>query len=248
MKLKRNFVAIMISITLAIFFACAGFSSQTQKLNKPEKSKKLTVVTAKADHTKSIWNDKKTVLMKGNVSFTHEDTIIKSDQVDYDDSQKMAVSPGKLTIQDPECDIVGDKGCAYFKKHIGIVEGNVLMNVKKNESEQNTDKESIRTKFNQPTTITCQKLEYCYKTKIASATGNVLFKQKNRSASAEKAVYDEKKELLTLSGNVKGIDEDGQTFSAPGDVVISLKKGDEWMEAPNSSATFKIDIDEDENK
>ena len=42
-------------------------------------------------------------------------------------------------------------------------------------------------------------------------------------------------------------DEQGQTFSAPGKVIISLKEGDEWIEAPNATATFKVDLDEDEN-
>ena len=245
----RLLMAIITISALASVFTCAGITAQqASKPSENAKPKEPASVIGKADYMKSGWGDKKTVLMKGNVSFTHDDTVIKSDQVDYDGNAKIAVSPGKVNINDPECDILGDKGSAYFNKRLGVVEGNVVMNLKPKSTEAGADKESVRNKLNQPTTITCQKLEYFYKNKLASATGNVIFKQKNRTANADKAVYDEKKELLTLSGNVKGVDEYGQTFTAPGNVVISLKKGDEWMEAPNSSATFKIDLDNEDEK
>ena len=84
--------------------------------------------------------------------------------------------------------------------------------------------------------------------KIASATGGVLLKQEKRSANAKKLIYDDKKELLTLLGDIKGVDEDGQTFSAPDKVTICIKKGAEWMEAPNASATFKVKTEEDEGE
>jgi len=242
---SRVFTVIIAISILAVVFACAGITAQ-QAAKENAKPKEPAQVIGKADYMKSAWGDKKTVLMKGNVSFTHEDTVITSSQVDYDGTSKIAVSPGKITINDPECDILGDKGCAYFNKRLGVVEGDVVMNLKPKSTEPGADKESVRTKLNKPTTITCKKLEYQYKNKIASASGSVIFKQTNRTASADTAVYDEKKELLTLSGNVKGIDEYGQTFSAPDNVVISLKKGDEWMEAPHSSATFKIDLDKEE--
>lgn len=195
---------------------------------------------------KTSWGAKKTVLMQGDVVFTHGDTVIRSDEVVWDEEAKVATSPGKITITDPEIDISGDKGTGYFNKRLGVVEGRVVMTLKPRESGEPADTESIRGKLTQPTTITCAKLEYAYRTKIATATGGVVFRQKERTARADRAVYDHRKELLTLSGNVRGEDEYKQTFAAPGTVVISLKKGDEWMEAENASASFKIDLDEEE--
>ena len=66
------------------------------------------------------------VYLKGNVKFTHGDTVLTCDEVEWDRDTQIAVSPGKVTITDPECDITGDKGTAYFKKRIGVVEGNVI--------------------------------------------------------------------------------------------------------------------------
>ena len=69
---------------------------------------------------------------------THGDTILTSDLVDYDGTKgiKTAVSPGKINITNPECDIVGDKGTAYFLKKLGIVEGDVALTVKPKVSQE----------------------------------------------------------------------------------------------------------------
>jgi len=212
-----------------------------------DEKKKSEEVIGRADYMKSAWGGKKTVLMKGNVKFTHGDTVLTSDQVDYDQDAKVAVSPGKVVITNPECDITGDKGSAFFKKRLGIIEGSVVMQVKPKQTEQDAaaDKENVRAKLSKPTTVTCARLEYQYREKIATALGGVVLKQEKRTASADKLIYDEKNELLTLIGNVKGTDENNQTFAAPGKVTISVKKGDEWMEAEKASATFKVDVDEE---
>lgn len=243
---NRIFAAIV--ALLALTYLSTGIPAQ-QNDTKPSPAaaqKQATDnVIGKADYMKTGWGSKKTTLLKGNVKFTHGDTILTSDQIDYDEAIKTAISPGKVKITNPECDISGDKGMAYFNKKLGVVEGSVSMLIKpQNTEEQKTDKDSVN--FKKPTTITCNKLEYLYKTKIATATGNIIFKQEKRTATADKAVYDQKKEILTLTGNVKGVDDQGQTFSAPGTVTISLKQGDEWMEASDASATFKIDLDDEE--
>jgi lipopolysaccharide assembly outer membrane protein LptD (OstA) len=231
----------------AVVFSPSIFAQQTP--NEPaskDAAKKKSEVEIKANYMKSDLGDKHTTLLKGNVRCKHDDTLITSEQVDYDDNAKIATSPGVIKITNPECDINADKGMANFKKKVGVSEGNVLMQLKPKPEEANakSDPNSIES-FKQPTTITCNRMEYFYAKKIASAEGGVVFKQAKRTAFADKAVYDQNKELLTLMGNVHGIDKDDQTFSAPDKVIISLKKGDEWMEAPNASASFKVDLDEE---
>lgn len=232
-------------IFIAVLFigACVGLAAQ-QNQSSPAKKTEPETVQGRADTLKSTWGDKTEVLMKGNVTFTSDDTVMKSDLVNYDKKTKTADSPGKISITSPDADITGDKGTADFNKRLGVIVGNVRMLVKpKPEDQTDADPESVRAELTKPTTITCSKLEYLYKDKVATATGGVQFQQDKRKAAAQKAVYDSNKELLTLTGEVKGVDEDGQTFSAPS-VRISLKKGDEWMEAEHADATFKIDLDE----
>jgi lipopolysaccharide assembly outer membrane protein LptD (OstA) len=234
-----------------VFVLCAGISAQ-QDVKKPEpkpEAKKQSVAFG-AKSVRAPWGGKGLTVMKGEVWFQHDDTRVSSDHVEYDSREdvKTALSPGKIAITNPECDITGDKGSASFIKRLGVLEGNVVMLLKpKPEESASADKESARAKLKQPTTITCAKLEYLYKKKIATALGSVVFKQEKRTATADKAVYDIKNELLTLAGNVRAVDEDGQTFSAPR-AMISLKKGSEWIDAPDAKATFKIDLDEEEEK
>lgn len=238
---SRMFIAAALIAALAV--PGAAILAQQQVTPKPaQSSAKKETVDGRADYMRAGWGAKKATLMKGNVKFTHTDTVLTSDVVEYDEQIKTAVSPGKLHIVNPECDITGDKGSAYFKKRLGVVEGNVLMLVKPKQTETTN---TVRSQYTQNTTITCSKLEYLYKDKIATAIGGVVFKQDKRTASADKAIYEQSKELLTLTGNVKSIDEQGQTFSAPGTVVISLKKGDEWIEAKDANASFKIELDDE---
>lgn len=237
---------VLVALAAAIALAPGGGSLVAQTKPQPA-AKQPDTVNGRADSLKTIWGARKMVLMKGNVKFTHGDTTLTSAEINWDENEKVAQSPGKLTITDPECDITGDKGSGYFKKRLGVVEGNVVMQLKpQKQSTTTADDASVREKLNKPTTVTCKKIEYQYRTKVATATGGVEFRQTNRTASADSAVYDQKKELLTLKGNVKGIDEYGQTFAAPGTVRISLKEGDEWMEAESASASFKVDLDEEE--
>lgn len=232
---------------IAALGACMVIAAQPPKAPAAKaQSKEPETVMGRADVLKSTWGDKTEVLMKGNVKFTSEDTVMTSDQVTYDKKTKTAVSPGKISISGPEADITGDKGTADFQKKLGVLVGNVTMLLKPKAIDQAPeDKDSVRAKMTKPTTITCPKIEYLYKAKIATATGGVNFKQEKRSASAQKAVYDVKNEVLVLTGDVKGTDEDGQTFAAP-TVKISLKKGDEWMEAENANASFKVDLNEEQ--
>jgi lipopolysaccharide assembly outer membrane protein LptD (OstA) len=239
----------------ALLLLCAGIWSargagEPVAATKPAAKKTEDVSLDHADLARTVWDKNTTkVLLTGSVKFTHGDTVLTCDEVRYDRDANIAVSPGKLSITDPECDITGDKGAAYFKKRIGVVEGNVTMLVKPKKSEEQASNkegssESIRAKLAKPTTVTCQKLEYNYRDKIASATGGVVLKQERRTANANKLIYDENNEIITLLGDVHGVDEDGQTFSAPDKVTICVKKGAEWMEAPNASATFKVETEE----
>lgn len=236
-------------IAAAISVSC--LPAQTAKSSKPETTWK-TFTMEHADFTKIKWgNDEKTTLYKGHVKFTHGDTTLTSDEILYDVKVKTATSPGSVNITDPECDITGNSGFADFKKKLGIIEGKVVMLLKpkltpeEEKARQDKNSNNIEAKIKEQTTVTCPKLEYQYKTKIATATGGVLFTQRNRTANADKAIYDVKAEKLTLIGHVKAVDEDGQVFASPDKVIISLKKGDEWMEATNASGSFKVDLDEE---
>jgi lipopolysaccharide assembly outer membrane protein LptD (OstA) len=217
-----------------------------------------------ADKGKGAWGNQKQGMLTGHVVITHGDTVFKSDQMESykTETEEKVISPGKFTVTDPRCDITADKGTAFLSKKLALAEGNVIMLFKPKE-EQKTDKsteeEDARAKLTRETTITCDRTEYFYKDKIASAAGKVVFTQNvpidpksdeensgKRVITADKAKYDQNTEIVTLTGHVEAVDEKGQTFSSPGPVVISIKKGDEWIEADNVKATVKVKSSQEE--
>jgi len=235
---------------LAVLTACAAMFAQDQPkpaATNPAQPKDEVRIQYQVSRS-PLGDNTGPMVLKGHVTFTHNDTVLLSELVTYDRKAKTATSPGKISITDPECDITGDKGNADFNKKLGVIEGNVTMLIKPKPEPGTTppDKDSIKAKLTKPTTVTCPKIEYRYKDKIATLKGPVSFKQEKRSGSAKTAVWDGKQELLTLTGDVKGIDEDGQTFAAAV-VKLSLKKGkgDEWMEATNGSVSIKVDLGEE---
>ncbi len=256
-----NRVLIVLSVVLAMVCGVSLFAQQKPDAKSKETKKKETA-TIDADTVKSVWGDQKRVLATGNVVITQGDTVFKSDQVEYLKTEGTATSPGKFNVTNPQCDLTATKGTAFLNKKLALAEGNVVMLLKPKEEEKPakpTDEEDARAKLTRDTTITCDRMEYFYKAKIASAAGKVVFTQNvpidpksaeensgKRVAHADKAVYDQNQEVITLTGNVDATDEKGQTFSTPGKVVISIKKGNEWMEAEKARATIKVDTSEEE--
>lgn len=241
-RARRTILVTLGTVALVAASTCVAILAQDQPKTTSASAKKDEVFYS-AKVVKSTLGDKPLVLLRGAVTFTHKDTVLTSDEVTYDKKTNVATSPAKVNISDPECDISGDKGTANFDKKLGVLEGNITM-LAKPKPDATADKDSPRAKMTKPTTVTCPKVEYLYKTKIATLSGPVSFRQEKRSGSADKAVYDGKAEILTLTGNVNGLDEDGQTFKATR-LRMSLKKGDEWMEAENANASFKVDLEED---
>ena len=230
---------------LAVMAACAAMFAQDHPKPAATPARPKDEVRIQYQMSRSPLGDSTApMVLKGHVTITHNDTVLLSELVTYDRKAKTVASPGKISITDPECDITGDNGNADFNKKLGVIKGNVTLLIKPKTGTTPPDKDSIKAKLTKPTTVTCPKIEYLYKDKVATLTGPVSFKQEKRSGSAKTAVWDGKKEVLTLTGDVKGSDEDGQTFAAPV-VRLSVKKGDEWMEAENGSASIKVDLGEE---
>lgn len=246
---KRRVAIFRLCILLAavLIFACASITAQQQNTNDKAKTgeRKLEEVNISFKHLRRDLGEKRITFVEGNVKCIHGDTVLTTESATVDEKEQVITVPGKITITSPECDIAADRGTAYLKKRLAVLEGNVVMHLKP-KVDEGVDKDSERAKYSRPTTITCDKIEYLYKKKVASGAGNVVFKQEKRTATAQKFTYDEKSEILTVMGDVKAVDEDGQAFYAPEKVVICLKKGNEYMEASNAGATIKVDMSEEE--
>jgi lipopolysaccharide assembly outer membrane protein LptD (OstA) len=200
------------------------------------------VVNVKADVLRRNWGPGKATLLSGSVMITQGDTVLKSDKLRYYEEAQVANSPGPISITDTDISLTGDSGSADLKLRKGIVQGNVKLIAKKS---QGPSAAKSFTDLSQPVTVTCDTLEYLYKQKTATATGRLKLVQRDRVITADKAVYQVKDEIVTLTGNVKGSDVKGQTISSGGKVTVSLKSGDEWMEVEQASGSFKVTSEEE---
>jgi lipopolysaccharide assembly outer membrane protein LptD (OstA) len=213
-----------------------------------EKPVKYLDIDVEADQV--VWNRKKDkAKLIGNVVLTQGDTVLKANMVDYDEASQSAVAQGSPHVINPQNDLTGDTIQVDFGKKAAVVKGNVKVISRPKETTQatQTDKKSLKDQWKDPMTLLCDQVEYFYKAKRMVASGNLKIIQKDRNAVAEQAVYTQKDEKVVLTGHVKCDDSKGQTFSSP-KVTISLKQGDDWLEAEKVKATFKIKDDTDEEQ
>ncbi|MDO8684373.1 MAG: LptA/OstA family protein [Armatimonadota bacterium] len=218
------------------------FSAEQQK---PTPEPNYKIVNVQADVWKQNWGSKSLTLLTGNVVITQGDTVLKSDRVEFDEDANIATSPGRLTITDPNNEISGASGIAYLNDRRGEIKGSVKLVTK---PKQKPDPNRKSTEWKDTVTMTCDKIEYLYKLKKATAGGNLKMVQKDRTVTADQAIYLVKDEIVTLNGNVKGIDTKGQSVTAGGKVTASLKEGDEWIEIERASGIFKVKEEEEEQK
>ena len=167
----------------------------------------------------------------------------------FNKESKFAESPGKIIVISKDTEFSADKGNANFKTKICKAYGNINGIIKKevtNEIKNNKRKENIQKEITENINFNCDICEYNYKNKILNANGNIKISEKDRIITCEKLKYDSNTEIFYLSGNVKGVDKEGQTFFSDGEVIVSVKEGNEYIKAPQVKSTFYVDIDEDE--
>ncbi|MFQ3550136.1 MAG: hypothetical protein SNJ70_10350, partial [Armatimonadota bacterium] len=142
--MRKNAIIILILFSI---ITVAGYAQNLGGKEKKTSPAKKETIDGRADYVKGSWGgSQEIVIMKGNVKFVHSDIVLKSDEIQYNQKTKTAVSHGKINISSPELNIIGDKGTAYFDKRIGVVEGNVILNYtpknNSNNNEENIKKEA----------------------------------------------------------------------------------------------------------
>jgi len=204
------------------------------------------------------------VLKVSDLQVLDGDTEMKAKSAELDNEQQHVVATGDLQMKDPRAELTGDKLEAWLDEKRAMLTGHVRLLVKPKENgepkpadekksetgAQPSDEEEKFTLENvkkYPIVITCDEIEYFYRRKTANLKGNLKATQtlkngKIRTLTAQKAEYDQKKELLTLTGNVTIEFEKGKLLTPK--VVVSVKEGDEWFEADPGSGIITVDEEE----
>jgi lipopolysaccharide assembly outer membrane protein LptD (OstA) len=243
MKQTKAIILAILAAAICAFFAASILAQEQSAATAP---KQKEVVSIDGDKWKWKGGDKTSVYtITGNVIIKQGDTTVTATKAEYDEKAKIAVIDGGVKIVDPENQITGDKATTYLNDRKNVVEGNVKMIGIPKTTDTGKDAAQMSTKLREPTTITCDKLEYLYRKKIATISGHLKIVQKDRTLVGEHAVYDVNQQVVTLTGGVHVTDEKGQTFTSPGEIRASLKEGSEWIESGTGSATLHVNIDEE---
>lgn len=168
----------------------------------------------KADHASFYTDAARDMRLKGNVDVVQGKKSAVADSALYSQPRKSLYMKGNVK--------------AIFEKARAVLKENTAKNLRSKEA-----KEILKEK----TILTSNELIFSTKTGDATATGSVLVTQKGREAKADRAVYNDGTEILTLTGNVY-MKKDKEWVKAE-KVIISAK--DETFEAIGQvEAKFKL--------
>jgi lipopolysaccharide assembly outer membrane protein LptD (OstA) len=240
----RNFLTFLITGCVAgattLLVATSIPAEQPGNTKSPEP--KYTEVHYSADVTSYRWVDNnETLILRGNVTFTQGDMTLTADKVEYQKNSQTATASGNLKITDNRITITADSCSVNFKEKKGILAGNVcITSIPKQKSNTTSNKNTLKSNLEGKTVITCQSVEYYYKSKKAVIPTPLTIVQENKTVTADSGTYFVDEERALLIGNVKGIDEKRKHSFTGQKVTVSLKEGDEWIEIEKASGTFYI--------
>lgn len=243
------------SHSMSLAWSTGRAIAQAMRVNLADKTLELEDVTATltAQPPKKsrevIFRYKKSRTAKNktraeNVEIVDQDAFMRADIVDYDetDDRRYVLATGGLLYIDARIDATAGKLETWLNDERALLTEGVVLIIKEKKSEipdqsPPKDEEALRPENirKYPIYVTCDRLESFYEEERAILTGNLKVEQrlpdgKFRTATAERAEFDAKNEVLTLIGKVLLEDEKGQSFEAA-KIALSVKEGEEWYEA-----------------
>ena len=166
--------------------------------------------------------------LTGHVVFSHRDIKLYCDEAVYDYDENSAVAKGNPRIVSKDTTITGTLVEVDFDNEVAGITGSVTMITqrKREDGDRQTDQNGspdeeprhLEEYWEKLTTITCEKIvyEYAEDVKRGTATGRIKAVQEDKTCYADQAVYEELKDTITLTGNVRVLTDKGDEFRCPG--------------------------------
>jgi lipopolysaccharide assembly outer membrane protein LptD (OstA) len=139
---------------------------------------------------------------------TH-DFRIETDQTNSNLNDGNFTMPHRVKFLRPGTDVVGDRAKGNYKAGTVTISGHVVLH----DNGQAAEAQQAGAPGGGPATLTCDELQVDSKRKIYVATGNVVYVQGTRRATAQNGRLDQGAHALDLSGDVHLADGD-QTLTA----------------------------------
>jgi len=217
-----RFLLIFIVFSLIIFLS---FSTSAQEEKKETEE---SVVNIEADN---VTYDKGTdkMVFEGNVIITQEDITLTAQEADFDVDKKIGQIKGDIKLVQTDITITGETLEAYLNDKRYIFQEKVILVQERKDKEEKEDN----------ITWNCSNLEIFADTQDLTATGEVKILKKDYTITAEKAVYNDNEQKITLTGKVRIEEEAGRWIT--GDKAIFFIDSERLEVEGNVRSGIKLD-------
>jgi len=183
----------LFSLSLIIFLS---FCTSAQEVKKETEESVVNIQADNVIYDKSA--DK--MVFKGNVIITQEDITLTAQEADFDVDKKIGQIKGDIKLVQSDITITGETLEAFLNDKRYIFQEKVILVQERKDKEEKEDN----------ITWNCHNLEIFTDTQDLTATGEVKILKKDYTITAEKAVYNDKEQKITLTGKVRIEEESGR--------------------------------------
>jgi lipopolysaccharide assembly outer membrane protein LptD (OstA) len=183
---KFHFNRLLLTFIILSLIIFLSFSASAQE------EKKESVVNIEADN---VTYDKSTdkMIFEGNVIITQEDITLTAQEADFDVDKKIGQIKGDIKLVQSDITITGEILEAFLNDKKYIFQEKVILIQERKDKEEKEDN----------ITWNCNNLEIFTETQDLTATGEVKILKKDYTITAEKAVYNDKEQKITLTGKIR---------------------------------------------
>ena len=193
-----------------------------------QEEKKESVVNIQAEN---VIYDKSTdkMIFGGNVIITQEDITLTAQEADFDVDKKIGQIKGDIKLIQSDITITGETLEAFLNDKRYIFQGKVILVQERKDEEDKEDN----------ITWNCNNLEIFTDTQDLTATGEVNILKKDYTITAEKAIYNDKEQKITLVGKVRIEEESGRWIT--GDKAVFYIDSERLEVEGNVRSGIKLD-------
>jgi len=218
----NRFLLIFIILSLSMFLT---FPVSAQEETEEKEESEVNLTADNVTYDKNI--DK--MLFTGNVIITQEDIILTAQEADFDVDKKIGNIKGEIKLVQSDITITGETLEAFLNDKRYIFQEKVILVQERKDEEEKEDN----------ITWNCNNLEIFTDTQDLTATGEVKILKKDYTITAEKAVYNDKEQKITLTGKVRIEEEAGRWIT--GDKAVFYIDSERLEAEGNVRSGIKLD-------
>lgn len=245
----RHRVAVAATASLAILLSVAGISGGAP--TAPAKERQVIIKSQDGEGTWEQVNDTY-IITHAVIQLPDSNATMSADRIEFNNQERWVRATGHPRLWDDQSDLKADLFKVDLRARRADAEGTVRL-VARPKPGKNTDERSLRQKVKEPVVVLCDTMQYYYREKKGTATGNLKFTQKDakadRSGTAKRLSWDGNTETLVAEGDVQVTNTRGEAFECPRATII-VKEGAEGfrMTGPITATFFVQEEDEEEKK